>query len=195
MKCFLLKDVEAEGEVIRKGELCDIEKVCGRERESRLCRSVQRAHRRAVLGLSGRAGGSEVMSEMFKFETANFVVRAVIEPDDDVDLSFDETNETAEKVASGEWQCFGTIVTVSTRDGIEQMGKGQHLGFGLREPGRLFQGASRRSRPVRIGALSRSGQGRDQRSPQEGQCNTRAGGGSDDAKPSAAAGSRRSSTS
>ena len=78
------------------------------------------------------------MCEMFKFETANFVVRAVIEPDDDVDLSFDETNETAEKVASGEWQCFGTIVTVSTRDGIE-LGKDSIWGSVYENPADFFK--------------------------------------------------------
>ena len=52
------------------------------------------------------------MIEMYRFETASFVVRALIVPDDDVDISFDETGETAEKLASGEWQAFGTIIRV-----------------------------------------------------------------------------------
>lgn len=51
-------------------------------------------------------------TEMFRFETANFVVRAMVQEDSDVDCSFDETGETQEKLASGEWQAFGTIVTV-----------------------------------------------------------------------------------
>lgn len=58
-------------------------------------------------------------TEMFRFETANFVVRAVIVPDDDVDTSFDETGETAAKINSGEWEAFCTIVTVSTKTGLE----------------------------------------------------------------------------
>jgi hypothetical protein len=49
---------------------------------------------------------------MFCFETANFVVRAVIVDDSDVDISYDETSETRDKLDSGEWQAFGTIVTV-----------------------------------------------------------------------------------
>ena len=51
-------------------------------------------------------------TETFRFETANFVVRATIQPDCDVDISFDETSETRDKLDSGEWQAFGTIVTV-----------------------------------------------------------------------------------
>jgi hypothetical protein len=58
-------------------------------------------------------------AEMFRFETANFVVVATIQPDSDVDTSYDETSETRDNLASGEWQSFGTVVTVTTRDGIE----------------------------------------------------------------------------
>ena len=58
-------------------------------------------------------------TEMYRFETANFVVRATIEVDDDLDTSFDETGETFKKIASGELMAFVTIVTVSTKDGIE----------------------------------------------------------------------------
>lgn len=58
-------------------------------------------------------------TEMYRFETAQFIVRAVIVPDDDVDVSFDETSETRDKLESGEWQSFGTVVTVTTKDGLE----------------------------------------------------------------------------
>jgi hypothetical protein len=51
-------------------------------------------------------------TEMFRFETASFVVRATVQEDSDVDVSFDETSETRDKLNSGEWQAFGTIVTV-----------------------------------------------------------------------------------
>lgn len=51
-------------------------------------------------------------TEMFRFETANFVVRAVIVDDIDVDISYDETSESSDKLDSGEWQAFGSIVTV-----------------------------------------------------------------------------------
>jgi hypothetical protein len=57
-------------------------------------------------------------TEMYRFETANFIVRAVIVPDNDVDVSFDETGETKDKINSGDWQAFGTIVTVETQDGM-----------------------------------------------------------------------------
>ena len=50
--------------------------------------------------------------EMYRFTIGTLTVRAVIEPDYDVDTSFDETGETAERIASGEWEAFGTIVTV-----------------------------------------------------------------------------------
>lgn len=49
---------------------------------------------------------------MYRFEIGSITVRATIEPDYDVDLSWDETGETAEKLESGEWGAFGTIVTV-----------------------------------------------------------------------------------
>ena len=52
---------------------------------------------------------------MWEFKTANFIVRATIEPDDDTDLSWDDTGETREKLASGEWEAFQTEVTVSFR--------------------------------------------------------------------------------
>jgi hypothetical protein len=57
-------------------------------------------------------------TEMFRFETANFTVIATILEDNDADLSFDETDETRDNINSGEWQCFGTIVTVYHK-GIE----------------------------------------------------------------------------
>lgn len=57
-------------------------------------------------------------TEMFRFETANFVIRATVATDQDVDLSFDETSETRDKINSGEWQAFDTEVTVSHK-GIE----------------------------------------------------------------------------
>jgi len=58
-------------------------------------------------------------TEMYRFETENFIITASIQPDSDVDLSFDETGETRENLNSGLWESFGTIVRVMTRDGIE----------------------------------------------------------------------------
>jgi hypothetical protein len=50
---------------------------------------------------------------MFSFETATFLVEAFISPDQDLDLSFDDSGETAEKLESGEYQAFATDVTVT----------------------------------------------------------------------------------
>jgi len=52
---------------------------------------------------------------MWKFKTKNFTVRAVIETDKYVDTSFDETGKTQEKINSGEWLAFNTIVSVEYR--------------------------------------------------------------------------------
>jgi hypothetical protein len=65
-------------------------------------------------------------TEMFRFKTVNFLIVATIEPDHDVDISFDETNETRDNLESGKWQAFGTIVTIS-HNGIEL---GQHSLWG-----------------------------------------------------------------
>ena len=55
---------------------------------------------------------------LWSFNTAHFRVTWDIAPDDDCDTSFDETGETAEKIASGEWFCFVSRVLV-TLDGRE----------------------------------------------------------------------------
>src|SRR5437016_11193195 len=55
---------------------------------------------------------------MWRFETANFIVRATIEPDNDLDLSFDDTGEVAEKLDDGFYEAFVTEVTVQYK-GIE----------------------------------------------------------------------------
>lgn len=60
----------------------------------------------------------EPKTEMFRFETANFIVRATIQQDYDLDLSWDEDGETRAKLESGEYQSFGTIVTVEHK-GLE----------------------------------------------------------------------------
>ena len=41
-----------------------------------------------------------------EFRTKNFTVRVVAEPDYDLDLSFDESGEVADKVESGEYVAF-----------------------------------------------------------------------------------------
>ena len=58
------------------------------------------------------------METMRTFHAGRFTVRAAIEPDYDVDLSWDETGETADKLMSGEWQAFQTKVWVEL-DGDE----------------------------------------------------------------------------
>jgi hypothetical protein len=55
---------------------------------------------------------------MWKFKTERFAVKWWIEDDPYVDTTFDETGETAEKLASGEWQAFQSTIAVSL-DGEE----------------------------------------------------------------------------
>lgn len=43
---------------------------------------------------------------MWQFRTAEFLVEWAITDEPDPDLSFDETGETQDKCASGEWVCF-----------------------------------------------------------------------------------------
>lgn len=47
----------------------------------------------------------------WKFATKNFLITWDTEPDNDCDMSFDESGETLEKVQRGEWDCFLSIVT------------------------------------------------------------------------------------
>lgn len=49
------------------------------------------------------------------FHTRNFSVVAAIEPDNDLDLSFDDTGEVTEKLNSGEYEAFQTAVHVYYR--------------------------------------------------------------------------------
>lgn len=77
-------------------------------------------------------------TEMFRFETANFIVRATIQPDSDLDLSWDETGETRANLESGLWDAFGTVVTVSTRDGIE-LGESSLWGSIYEKPADFFR--------------------------------------------------------
>jgi hypothetical protein len=46
------------------------------------------------------------MQTIWQFETENFIVRMSCDYDNDVDISWDETGETAEKLASGEWTAY-----------------------------------------------------------------------------------------
>lgn len=53
----------------------------------------------------------KTVTRMWKFETKNFLITWDIEPDEDVDASFDETGETQRKLDSGEWEAFESIMT------------------------------------------------------------------------------------
>ena len=44
--------------------------------------------------------------KMWTFKTANIEIRWEIAPEDHIDLSWDETGETAENLKSGLWLCF-----------------------------------------------------------------------------------------
>lgn len=46
------------------------------------------------------------MQTLWTFETAQLRVEWAIAPDECPDLSWDETGETREKLASGAWKCF-----------------------------------------------------------------------------------------
>jgi hypothetical protein len=52
---------------------------------------------------------------LWTFKTANFTVKWQISPCDDLDLSWDETGETAENIASGLWTAFDSRVIVTYR--------------------------------------------------------------------------------
>lgn len=56
---------------------------------------------------------------LWTFETAAFRVTVETVVDYDLDLSWDDTGETAAKLNSGEWEAFGTIAKVETVDGVE----------------------------------------------------------------------------
>lgn len=49
---------------------------------------------------------------MREFRTKHFRVVAFIEPEDSLDLSWDDTGEVAEKINSGEYEAFCTTVAV-----------------------------------------------------------------------------------
>lgn len=52
---------------------------------------------------------------MWTFHTRDWTVKAVIADSMYADTSFDETGETADKIASGEWRAFDTTVKVYFR--------------------------------------------------------------------------------
>lgn len=52
------------------------------------------------------------MACMYRFRIGRFEVRADTAPADDLDLSWCETGETADKLESGQWEAFDTCVSV-----------------------------------------------------------------------------------
>jgi hypothetical protein len=60
----------------------------------------------------------EQWKEMWRFETKRFAVVWSVMPDYDVDLSWDDTGEVREKLASGVWLAFESRMAVLL-DGIE----------------------------------------------------------------------------
>lgn len=74
---------------------------------------------------------------VWSFETAHFRVECLFSPDDDADLSFDDTGETRANVAAGLWQVFSTevrVVHVMTGAVLGQ----DHLGGSIYENPRDF---------------------------------------------------------
>lgn len=55
---------------------------------------------------------------VWTFKTARCCVELAFAPDDDIDLSWDETGKTRANLESGLWQAFQSCVTV-TIDGVE----------------------------------------------------------------------------
>lgn len=53
---------------------------------------------------------------LWTFETSQYIVKWDIMPDDDCDLSFDETGEVADKVASGFYMCFTSHIYVEHKE-------------------------------------------------------------------------------
>lgn len=51
-------------------------------------------------------------TRLWQFKTKNFCVALHCETEAFPDLSFDETGETQEKIASGAWECVCFVVTV-----------------------------------------------------------------------------------
>ncbi|MEY9235380.1 hypothetical protein ABIF78_007703 [Bradyrhizobium japonicum] len=74
--------------------------------------------------------------EMYRFETARFIVRAIIRNDCDMDTSWMD-EETKANIACGLWQAFGTIVTVETKDGIK-LGSDSLWGSVYENPAEFF---------------------------------------------------------
>jgi hypothetical protein len=74
---------------------------------------------------------------IWSFETKNFLVTASIVPDNDLDLSWDESHEIGDKLESGEYQAFGTIVSVYHKG--KEIGSDSLWGSIYSDPREFFQ--------------------------------------------------------
>lgn len=83
-------------------------------------------------------------TEMYRFETANFVIRAVIVPDDEYEA---DDAETRENLDSGLWQVFGTIVTVTCKANGHVLSEDSLWGSVYSDPSEFFT-AHRDSDPM-----------------------------------------------
>lgn len=75
---------------------------------------------------------------VWQFQTANFRIMWDIAPEQEPDFSFDDTGETAEKVASGVWTCFTSRVTVLYLPTLQTLGV-SYLGNSIYENPRDFR--------------------------------------------------------
>jgi hypothetical protein len=64
------------------------------------------------------------MQTIWQFETKNFTVRMSCDYDQDTtDLSWDDTGEVAEKLASGEWACYTFHAEVIENSTVNTIGE------------------------------------------------------------------------
>jgi hypothetical protein len=59
---------------------------------------------------------------MWSFETAQLRVEWSIAPEDDIDISWDETDETRDNLNSGLWVCFMSRMRVTHKDTGAELG-------------------------------------------------------------------------
>lgn len=78
------------------------------------------------------------MRTMWQFRCGRFTIRAAIAPAHDLDLSWDDTGETADKLASGEWEAFDTRVAVYLNGAM--IGDDWLCGSIYADPAELFTG-------------------------------------------------------
>jgi hypothetical protein len=75
---------------------------------------------------------------LWTFDTAHLRIEWAIAPDEDLDISYDETNETRDKLASGEWTGFVSRVRVIHKESGAELGT-DYLGGSVYENPRQFR--------------------------------------------------------